>query len=247
MTSQVDIRGGGRIDQVMPIKPGTGTNELINHARLIQDRMRFRYGCGNDPGPAAVKTIGGADTSYSGEYGIGVLALFSLPGLESIGHSFAVRMTLFPYISGLFTFRELPILLAAYEKLPVSPDLLFINGHGYAHPKRFGIACHAGAMLGIPTIGVASRPPAGHAAIPCLTRGSCAPVKVGDEVVGVAVRTKDRVKPVYVSAGYKTTLSYAVGMVLDTSGKNRIPEPLQAADRIARLYRQLLGFARIKS
>jgi deoxyribonuclease V len=209
--------------------------------------MRFRYGCGGNQGPATVKTIGGADVSYDGEHGIGVFALLSFPSLNPIGHAIAARMTQFPYIPGLFAFRELPILLAAYEKLPFSPDLLFVNGHGYAHQKRFGLACHAGAMLEIPTIGVASGPPAGHTAIPCLTRGSCAPVKEGDEVIGVAVRTKDRVKPVYVSAGYKMTLSYAVGMVLETTGKNRIPEPLQAADRIAGLYRQLQGFGRKKS
>ncbi len=231
----------------MPFKPGMGTNELIHYARLIQDRMRFRYGCGRNQGLVTVKTIAGADASYDGEYGIGVFALLSFPSLNPIGHATAARMTQFPYIPGLFAFRELPLLLAAYEKLPVSPDLLFINGHGYAHQKRFGLACHAGAMLEIPTIGVASGPPAGHTAIPCLTRGSCAPVKEGDEVVGVAVRTKDRVKPIYVSAGYKTTLSYAVGMVLDTTEKNRIPEPLQAADRIAGLYRQLSGFGKKKS
>lgn len=217
------------------------TNELIHHARLIQDRMRSRYDCGRVRGPATVKTIGGADAGYCGEYGIGVLALLSFPGLEPIGHSRVVRMTQFPYISGLFAFRELPLILAAYEKLPFSPDLLVINGHGYAHRKRFGMACHAGAVLGIPTIGVASRPPVANAGNPGHTRGSCKPMEDGNEIIGAAVRTKDREKPVYVSAGYRTTLAYAVRMVLDTTGNNRIPEPLHAAHRIAGLYRQMSG------
>jgi deoxyribonuclease V len=247
LTNQIDIPGGRGIDQVMPLKPGTGINELIDSARMIQERMRFRYGCGRVQGQAPVKTIGGADASYYGDYGIGVLALLSFPWLEPIGYSYAARMTLFPYIPGLFAFRELPLILAAYEKLPVSPDLLLINGHGYAHQKKFGLACQAGAMLGIPTIGVASRPPEGYAPRPSITRGSYAPVIEGDEEVGAAVRTKDRVKPVYVSAGYKTNLTYAIRMVLDTTEKNRIPEPLWSADRIARTYKQLLGFGMAKS
>lgn len=218
------------------------TKELIHYARLIQDRMRKRYGCGGDLSPAGIRIVGGADASYAGEYGIGVLALLSFPGLEPIGHAFAVRIPLFPYIPGLFAFRELPLLLSAFEKLPVAPDLLFVNGHGYAHPKRFGMACHAGAVLGVPTIGIASRPPEGHAAAPGPTRGSYAPIKAGEEVLGMAVRTKDYVKPVYVSAGYRTSLSYAIRMVLDTSDKTRFPVPIQAADRLAGQYRDLFEF-----
>jgi len=227
---------------IMQLISDIGTKELINRARLIQDRIRNRNGCGGDPGPTGIRIIGGADASYAGEYGVGVLALLSFPGLEPIGHAFAGRIPLFPYIPGLFAFRELPLLLSAFEKLPAIPDLLFVNGHGYSHPKRFGIACHAGAVLDVPTIGIASHPLAGHAATPGPTRGSCAPIKEGEEVLGMAVRTKDQAKPVYVSAGYRTSLLYAVRMVLDTSEKNRIPVPIQAADSLARQYRDLFGY-----
>ena len=102
---------------IMQLIPAMETKELIHYARLIQDRMRKRYGCGGDLSPAGIRIVGGADASYAGEYGIGVLALLSFPGLEPIGHAFAVRIPLFPYIPGLFAFRELPLLLSAFEKL----------------------------------------------------------------------------------------------------------------------------------
>jgi deoxyribonuclease V len=169
-----------------------------------------------------------------------VVALFSYPELEPVECAFAVRRVLFPYVPGLFAFRELPLCLAACEKLTTSPDLLMFNGHGYAHPQRFGMACHAGALLGIPTIGVASRPLSGHRADPGCSRGSCAPLKDGEETVGMAVRTREGSRPVYVSAGYRTGLTWAVEVTLAAARDRRIPVPLHAADLLARGFRRMM-------
>jgi deoxyribonuclease V len=217
-----------------------GPGSLTAAARVVQLRMRDRCGCGQGGKPSGIRIIGGADAAYIGENGIGVVALFSYPEMEPLEHAVAARRVLFPYVPGLFAFRELPLCLAACEKLSASPDLLIFNGHGYAHPQRFGMACHAGALLGIPTIGVASRLLSGHSADPDRSRGSCAPIRVGEETVGMAVRTREGSRPVYVSAGYGTGLSFAVEVTLAAARGRRMPEPLHAADLLARSFRRMM-------
>lgn len=217
---------------------GSGAGSLIAAARAVQLRMRDRCGCGQGGLTAGIRIVGGADAAYARENGIGVVALFSYPGLEPVDHAVAVRRVLFPYVPGLFAYRELPLCLAACEKLTTRPDLLMFNGHGYAHPHRFGMACHAGALLGIPTIGVASRALSGRSEDPDRSRGSCAPLLDGKEVVGMAVRTRKGSRPVYVSAGYRTGLSFAVEITLTVTRDQRMPVPLHAADLLARDYRR---------
>jgi deoxyribonuclease V len=219
---------------------GSGAGSLTATARAVQLRMRDRCGCGQGGQTAGIRIIGGADAAYAGENGIGVVTLFSYPELEPVDHAVAVRRVLFPYVPGLFAYRELPLCLAAFEKLTTRPDLLMFNGHGYAHPHRFGMACHAGALLGIPTIGVASRPLSGQSADPDRSRGSCAPLLDGEEVVGMAVRTREGSRPVYVSAGYRTGLSFAVEVTLTATRDRRMPIPLHAADFLARDYRRMM-------
>lgn len=210
---------------------------LMEAALRIQDQLKPRYPCGRMTREIRVRVIGGADAAYAGDTGIGVIALLSFPELRPVGHAVAVRKVQFPYISGLFAFRELPLYLAAYEKLGIRPDLLLVNGHGYAHPRRFGLACHAGAALGVPTIGVAARPAVGRSDPPGDWRGACSPLTEEGEVVGMAVRTRVPGRPVIVSAGFRTDLRYAVEMTLASSTGGRMPLPLQAADRLARAYR----------
>ena len=217
---------------------GSGAGSLIAAARTVQLRMRDRCGCGQGGQTATIRIIGGADAAYAGENGIGVVTLFSYPELEPVDHAIAVRRVLFPYVPGLFAYRELPLCLAACEKLTIRPDLLMFNGHGYAHPHRFGMACHGGALLGIPTIGVASRPLSGRSEDPDRSRGSCVPLLDGEEVVGMAVRTREGSRPVYVSAGYRTELSFAVEVTLTATRDRRMPVPLHAADLLARDYQR---------
>jgi deoxyribonuclease V len=210
---------------------------LIQAALTIQDRLRNRYPCGDMDRKIRVQVIGGADVAYAGDTGIGVVAVLSFPELEPIGHAITVRKVQFPYIPGLFAFRELPFYMAAYEKLGVFPDLLMVNGHGYAHPCRFGLACQAGAVLEVPTIGIAARPLLGEATMPGNGIGACSPLMEGREPIGMLVRTSARGKPVFVSGGYMTDLRYAVEMTLASSPGERIPVPIRAADRLARTYR----------
>lgn len=213
-------------------------NDLEGFARTVQVRMKERYGCGKTTrDPVQIRTVAGADASYTGEYGIGVVVLLSYPSLELTAHVYAKRPVLFPYVPGLFAFRELPLIMAAFEKMKKVPDLLFIDGHGYAHPRRFGYACHAGAVLGIPTIGIAKRPMIGQVKIPGHEHGSYEEIVMEGEVTGIALRTKRGTPPVYISAGYHTSLPFALMMVLETIRDHRIPEPIRIADLIARKYR----------
>lgn len=214
---------------------------LEDFARELQERLRERYGCGRDfRDPDQVRTIAGADAVYAGNSGIGVVVLLSYPSLEVEEYGISKRPVLFPYIPGLFAFRELPLVMAAYEKIGKVPDLLFIDGHGSAHPRSFGYACHAGALLGIPTIGVAKRPMIRPVRFPGNEQGSYEEIITKGETTGMVLRTKSGVSPVYVSAGYRTSLPFAVRMVLETTQDSRICEPVRIADRIARRFRHPL-------
>jgi deoxyribonuclease V len=122
----------------------------------------------------------------------------------------------------------------------VTPDLLMIDGHGYSHPNRFGHACHAGVILGIPTIGIAKHPMCRQVKDPGIARGMHEELVMDGEVTGVVLRTKRGASPVYVSAGYKTSLSFAVEIVLATTRNHRICEPIRIADLLARNYLDLL-------
>lgn len=223
------------------MNPSHADNDLIRNAWAVQDRLRARYPCGIREREKKIDLIGGADAAYSGDTGIGVIALLSFPDLEPIGHAVAARKVLFPYVPGLFAFREAPLYLAACEKLGLLPDLLFVNGHGFSHPRRFGLACHTGALFGIPTIGIASRLLCGRAALPGPEQGSSTAVMDNGETIGMSVRTKAGSKPVVISAGYLTDLPYAVEMTLACLGGERLPRPLHAADKLSRYYRALLS------
>jgi deoxyribonuclease V len=213
-------------------------NDLEVFARTVQNRMKERYGCGRNPlDPVRIRTIGGADAAYRGDYGIGVVVLLSYPSLELVTYGYALRHVLFPYIPGLFAFRELPLIMAAFEKMGKSPDLLILDGHGYAHPCRFGYACHAGAALGIPTIGIAKRPMTRLVKEPGDEPGMHEEIVMEGEVTGIALSTKSGARPVYVSAGYRTSLQFAMRMALETTRHSRICEPLRVADQIARKCR----------
>jgi len=220
-----------------PYRNRVGT-DMEEFAWIVQVRMKERYGCGKTARhPVQIQIIAGADVAYTGEYGIGVVVLMSYPSLELLSHVYTKRQVLFPYIPGLFAFREFPLIMAAFEKMKKIPDLLFIDGHGYAHPRRFGYACHAGAVLGIPTIGIAKRPLTLQVKIPGIEQGSYKEILMEGEVTGITLRTKRGAPPVYVSAGYQTSLPYAFRMALDTTCGRRIPESIRIADFIACKYR----------
>jgi deoxyribonuclease V len=184
-----------------------------------------------------IKHIAAADAAYSQFRIHAAVVVMSYPGLAVKDCGISVEPVEFPYIPGLLAFREGPALCSAWDKLAVKPDVAMFNGHGYAHPRRFGIASHLGVLLNIPSIGVADRPLATsrRPRMQNARRGYSAPFADDDTVIGSALCTRDGGKPVYVSAGHKTDLAFALELVLITARSHRLPEPLWEAHRRARI------------
>jgi deoxyribonuclease V len=153
---------------------------------------------------------------------------------RTVATSTAVGEAVFPYIPGLFAFRELPTLVTALRGLDVVPDLLLCDGQGLAHPRRFGLACHLGVVTGLPTAGVAKNPFVGTHTGLGQNRGDWAPLLDGGETVGRALRTQKGVKPVYVSTGHGIDLDTACRHVLAAAPRYRLPETTRLADRLCR-------------
>ncbi|WP_410600455.1 deoxyribonuclease V [Amycolatopsis sp. lyj-90] len=186
--------------------------------------------------PQEIVTVTGLDVAY--DEGSGLIAAAAVT-LETSGFSVVEQRTVvsevsFPYEPGLFAFRELPPLLEALRALDHPPDLLVCDGHGLAHPRRFGLACHLGVVTGLPTLGVGKTRFIGEHGEPGRERGAKEPLVDDGEVVGMVLRTQDGVKPVYVSTGHKISLDNACRQVLRLSPAFRQPETTRHADRLAR-------------
>jgi deoxyribonuclease V len=150
----------------------------------------------------------------------------SLPVIEVATESLEVD---FPYIPGLLSFRHIPVVLKAWEKLQVRPDCLICDGQGIAHPRRIGIASHFGYLVDLPAIGCGKSRLAGHCQDPGLARGASAPLIDREETIGTVLRSRERVAPLYVSPGHRMTLDRAVEIVLSCQTKYRLPEPVRLA------------------
>jgi deoxyribonuclease V len=161
------------------------------------------------------------------------IAVLDYSTMELVEHAQAESPVSFPYIPGLLSFREMPVILAALEQLETKPDVFMIDGHGYAHPRRFGLACHLGVWLDKPAIGCGKSILSGEHAPLGNLRGSIAPLQDGDETIGAAVRTRDKVKPVYVSVGHRVDLMTSIRITLGCGRGLRLPEPIRWAHRLA--------------
>jgi deoxyribonuclease V len=182
----------------------------------------------------------GAWRSGDGRAIAGVV-VYRFPEMVEVERASSIEPFKFPYVPGLLSFREIPALLAAFESLRVSPDLIFCDGQGYAHPRRFGLACHLGLLLDVPSIGIAKSVLVGEYKKPARRAGSTAPLldpKTGEQI-GAVVRTATGVKPVYVSQGHRVSLARAVEFTLAVSDGFRIPRPTRDADHfVNRLSRE---------
>jgi deoxyribonuclease V len=200
----------------------------VEEAAVIQDRLRplVRLTAAL---PAPVRTAAGVDVAYStgSERLVAGVAVLDTETLETVDTAIAPGTVSFPYATGFLAFRELPALVAALERLTTTPDLLVCDGQGFAHPRRFGLACHLGVLTDVPSIGVA-KTPLGHYDPPAPGRGSSTDLLDGAEVIGRALRTQDNVKPVFVSVGHKIDLDAACEHVL------RLPETTRRADQLVR-------------
>jgi deoxyribonuclease V len=184
---------------------------------------------------APVKTVAGIDLGYDAKNDTSraVVVVLSFPALELLESAEALLPIQFPYVPGLLSFRETPVAIKALEKLQTAPDLILCDGQGLAHPRRFGIACHIGLITNVPTLGVAKSLLVGKFDNLGETRGSAAPLVHRNEQVGTALRTKDKVQPVYVSVGHRISLETATDYVLQCAPKYRLPETTRLADKMA--------------
>lgn len=140
----------------------------------------------------------------------------------------------FPYVPGLFSFRELPPIIKAFEQLSSIPQLVVCDGQGLAHPRRFGLACHLGVLFDIPTIGCGKSRLIGQESEPNEERGAMTPLVDEHEVIGAALRTQTGIKPIYVSIGHRISLSTACQWVLELSPNYRLPETTRLSDQAVR-------------
>lgn len=192
--------------------------------------------------------VAGADAAFDVETGrvFAAVVVLSFPSLEPIERVVHQESLSFPYIPGLLSFREAPALLHAFEKIRHDPDIVFIDGHGLSHPRAAGIACHIGLCLDKPTIGCAKSLLIGRHRVPSPSHGSYTSLyDANNRVIGSVVRTRDRVRPIFVSVGHRIGLAQAVQLTLACGKGYRIPEPTRQADLLAeRVRRDALGIIR---
>jgi deoxyribonuclease V len=175
--------------------------------------------------------VAGCDVSFEREAGrvFAVVVVFDWPELVRVEMSTATRKAVFPYVPGYLSFREGPVLDEAFAKLENRPELVIFDGQGLAHPRRFGLACHLGVLWGVAAIGCAKSLLVGHAEEPGWTKGSWNPLLEGKEVIGSVLRTRDGVKPVFVSPGHRIDQAGARRVVLQAATRFRLPEPTRQA------------------
>jgi deoxyribonuclease V len=183
-----------------------------------------------------VHLVAGVDVAYAKESDklIAAVVVLDAKTLDIIETATAEDQAQFPYIPGLFSFRELPSLIKAFSKLQNKPDLVVCDGQGYAHPRRFGLACHLGVIFDVPTIGCGKTRLLGEFETPDTERGAIAPLVDKSEVIGNVLRTQTDINPIYASIGHRVSLSTATEWVLKLSPKYRLPETTRQADQAVR-------------
>lgn len=211
----------------------------LSAAEAVQRELAARVVTADDFGE--LRTIAGVDAGYEEDPSTGAgqglaraaVVVFAYPSLEPLDYVVARRPAPLPYIPGFLSFREGPAVMAALHELRVRPDLLICDGQGIAHPRRLGIASHVGVLADLPSIGCAKSLLVGrHPPLPD-QRGATVPILHRGEEIGVALRTRQGVRPVYISVGHRISLAAAVRLVMECTTKYRLPEPTRAADALA--------------
>lgn len=193
-----------------------------------------------EPLTKPIQYIAGADISFNrGEDTVYVgIVVLKYPELTEVDRALLIDEATFPYIPGLLSFRETPLLIKAWEKLSIKPDVIVADGHGIAHIRRFGIACHLGLLTDTATIGCAKKIFVGTHDALGNEKGSIAPIHYKEETVGVVLRTRKSVKPVYISAGHKITLEQAIEVMNTCTINYRIPVPTRQAHLVVNELRR---------
>jgi deoxyribonuclease V len=182
-------------------------------------------------GKFRVENICGTDVSYEKEKNLlfSAVVILKYPEMDVIEEQTAIMKCTFPYVPGLLSFREVPVLLKAFDNINDVPDVVLCDGHGIAHPRGFGLASHLGMILDIPTIGCAKKKLFGEYSKVGNDKGDWSYISDGGNNIGIALRTKKNVKPVFVSQGYKIGMEFSREIILACSKKYRIPEPIRKA------------------
>jgi deoxyribonuclease V len=203
----------------------------------IQETLRQQV-IKSDQLPATIKLVAGVDVEYHKDSDTiaGAVVLLDYNTLETIEVVTHCMQVPFPYIPGLFSFREMPVLLEAWKQLTIFPDVIICDGHGIAHPRRFGLASHLGVTLNMPALGCGKTLLCGHYEAPAEERGSITPLLADEngEHIGNVLRTQKGINPVFVSVGHKVSLTTAVALVLKVTTEFRLPETTRKADHYAR-------------
>ena len=206
----------------------------IADARRVQEQLAGDIVLRDDV-PEAPRWLGGFDVGFEDEGATtrAAAVLLDAGTLQPVAMEVIRLPTSMPYVPGLLSFRELPALVAALERLPHAPDLAFVDGQGVAHPRRLGIAAHFGVVTGMPSIGVAKNVLCGRHETPGPLAGERTPLIHRGDHIGWALRSKPRCNPLIVSPGHRVSMQGALDWVLRTLRGYRLPEPTRLADRLA--------------
>lgn len=217
----------------MKIQPRHEWALTVEAATTIQQQLRSEVVTTDQLDP--IQYVAGVDVGFeeAGTVTRAAVVVLSFPDLQRQEQTIARRPTQFPYVPGFLSFREAPAVLDALEQIKLTPDLILCDGHGIAHPRRFGIACHLGVLTNLPTLGVGKSILVGTHAELADDRGAWQPLHHKNEVIGAALRTRVGVKPVYISSGHRISLQTAIDYVLRCTTRYRLPEPTRLADKLA--------------
>jgi len=210
----------------------------IDEAIRIQETLRERVILKKTF--SELRHIGGGDVGYSKNKKLllGAIAVFSFPEMEMLDFATACGRIPFPYIPGFLSFREGPILIKAFKQLKIKPDLMILEGQGIAHPREFGLASHLGLWLDLPSIGCTKTPLLYGLVSPGTSKGSYKLILKEGKEVGAVLRTREGVKPIFISPGHRIDLPTTIRIILSTCSKFRIPEPLRRAHQLTRILQK---------
>ncbi|MBD3224016.1 MAG: deoxyribonuclease V [Caldithrix sp.] len=225
MVKEINFNSEMHIQHRWDLTPKEATqlqNKLASHISLEDTGQRFT-------------TVAGIDVSYtlSENKAHAAIVVCAMDTLDIIEEQTAAMPITFPYIPGLLSFREVPVILKACNKLSIFPHLLVCDGQGIAHPRRLGLACHLGLYLDKPAIGVAKKRLTGAHRQLGIHKGNWTYLKAGDEKIGIVFRSRKKVKPIYISPGHKISMNRALSLIRRMHTVYRLPQPIRYAHRLA--------------
>ncbi|ACK64399.1 Deoxyribonuclease V [Rippkaea orientalis PCC 8801] len=229
----------------MKIKATFSCPHSLEEAKTIQENLKKKVILEDQF--SEVNYVAGVDVGFRDNYQLtqAAIAVLSFPKLELVETQIACLPTTFPYIPGFLSFREIPAILKALEKLKIPPNIILCDGQGIAHPRRLGIASHLGVLIDLPTIGVAKSLLVGkHEEVPP-EKGNWQPLIDKGEIIGVVLRSRTNIKPIYVSIGHKISLPTAIDYVMQCLTKYRLPETTRWADKLASNKGNMINLSKI--